>query len=286
MSIPRAYLSLTKPDVTFLVIMTTGAGVVLGSIGPVNFAILFHAVLGTTLISAGTSALNHFFERESDALMRRTAMRPLPTGVLTPNAAAQFGFGLVVLGAAYLYLLVNPLACILGVATTASYLGLYTPLKKRTTWATFVGAFPGAVPPLIGWVAVRGNLGIESWMLYAILFFWQFPHFLAIAWMYREDYSRAGILMLPVVDRTGDATYRQILAYAGALLPASLLPSVSGLAGSHYFFGAGVLGLSFLLVAVWSSRSRSNWSAKWLMHASIIYIPALLGLMIWDKVPH
>ncbi len=283
MAIPRAFLALTKPDVTFLVVLTTGAGAYLAFRGPADLALIAHAVLGTTLISAGTSALNHYLERDSDALMRRTTSRPLPARVLSPDTARLFGIGLAVAGAVYLLLLVNPLACLLGVSTCLAYLAFYTPLKKRTTWATLVGAFPGAVPPLIGWAAVRGSLGIEAWILYAILFLWQFPHFYSISWMYREDYARAGIQMLPVVDRSGEATYRRILAYTAALIPVSLLPSAAGLAGSRYLFGAIMLGLAFLLVGTWSARSKSNASAKWLMHASVIYIPALLGLMMLDK---
>lgn len=278
-----AYLVLTKPDVTFLVVLTTFAGFYLGARGAVDFLLMAHVIFGTTLIGAGSSALNQYLEREQDALMRRTARRPLPLGAVVPSEALLFGWGLAALGAAYLLLFVNSLACILGIVTCLTYLGAYTPLKKRTTWATFVGAFPGAVPPLIGWAAARNSLGLVAWILYAILFVWQFPHFFAIAWVYREDYARAGVRMISVDDPAGEATYRQILWYCAVLVPLSMLPSILGLTGILYFYGAMVLGLALLQVAVWSSRSRSNQSAKWLMHATVVYLPFLLGLMIYDK---
>jgi len=278
------YLSLTKPDVTFLVVMTTWAGYYMAATGPIHWLHLGHALLGTTMIGAGTSALNHYFERRSDAQMRRTANRPLPAGVLHPAEALAFGFMLVAGGTAYLGLAVNWLTSLLGVATCVSYLGAYTPLKKHTTLATFIGAFPGAVPPLMGWAAVRNSLSVEAWILYAILFVWQFPHFLAIAWMYREDYARAGIRMLPVVDHAGDATFRQILAYSAALIPASLLPAVAGMAGIAYFYLALLLGVLMMQVSLWAARTRTNQRAKWLMHATVIYIPLLLGLLMWQKI--
>lgn len=281
---PLAFVSLTKPDVTFLVVITAFAGFYMASAGALDYFLLANALVGTTLIGAGTSALNHYFERDSDARMRRTASRPLPMGVLRPQEALWFGAGLVVIAAVHLAVAVNWLTAALGVATCVSYLGAYTPLKKRTTLATFVGAFPGAVPPLMGWAAVRGELGLGAGALYLILFLWQFPHFLAIAWMYREDYARAGIRMLPVVERSGRATFSQILAYSAALVPAALLPSVLGMTGIPYFFGAIVLGLALLLVATWAARSKSNQRAKWLMHATVIYLPLLLGLMLWDKL--
>ena len=278
------YLELTKPDVSFLVIISTFAGYYLASGSPMDLWGLLHAVVGTTFVAGGTAALNHYFERDSDARMRRTAQRPLPLGLLRPAEALLFGAGLILGGSTYLLLLTNGLAALLAFATAVSYLGAYTPLKKRTTLATLVGAFPGAVPPLIGWAAARGSLSIEAWILYAILFLWQFPHFHAIAWMYREDYGRAGIQMLPVVDPKGIATFRQILWCTGALVPVSLLPAVVGLAGVRYFFGSVVLGLAFMQVAIWSSREKTNTRAKWLMHASVAYLPLLFGLMLFDKL--
>jgi heme o synthase len=279
-----AYLTLTKPDVSLLVLMTTAAGYYMGAHGPVDWLRLAHTVFGTMLIAAGTAALNHYIERESDRYMRRTASRPLPSGQLQPLEALLFGVGLAVAGAADLWISSGWLASMLGVITCLSYLLAYTPLKKRTVWATFVGAFPGAVPPMIGWAAATGSLDRGAWLLFGILFLWQFPHFHAIAWMYRDDYSRAGILMLPVVDRDGTRTFRQIILTAVALIAMSLLPSMLGLAGVLYFFGALVVSTALLQVCLWAASSKSNVRAKWLMHATVLHIPLLLGLMMYDKV--
>ena len=279
-----AYVALTKPDVSLLVLMTTGAGFYMGSRGPVDWLRLAHTVFGTMLIAAGTAALNHYIERESDRYMRRTASRPLPSGVLKPNEALVFGVGLAVAGAADLWVAGGALASFLGVLTCVSYLLAYTPLKKRTVWATFVGAFPGAVPPMIGWAAATGSLDRGAWVLFAILFLWQFPHFHAIAWMCRDDYSRAGILMLPVVDRDGTRTFRQIILTSIGLIGVGLLPSLLGLTGVLYFFGALVVSTGLLQVCLWAASSKSNVRAKWLMHATVLHIPLLLGLMMYDKV--
>jgi protoheme IX farnesyltransferase len=280
---PALYLALTKPDVSFLVVMTTVAGYALGTHGPLDWLRMAHTVFGTTLIAAGTSALNHYIERDTDALMRRTASRPLPSGQLQPREALWFGASLIVVGTLYLALATNPLATLLGIFTSVSYLCAYTPLKSRTTLATMVGAFPGAVPPLIGWAAARGSISVDAWILYAVLFLWQFPHFDAIAWMYREDYARAGIKMLPVVDREGKRTFREILWTAALLVPVSLLPAVTGLAGARYFFGALVLGMMLVEVCLWAAAAKSNVRAKWLMHATVLHLPLLLGLLIYDK---
>jgi heme o synthase len=281
----NAYIALTKPDVSFLVLMTTAAGYVMGARGPLNWLHLTQTVFATLLIAAGTATLNHYVERESDRHMRRTASRPLPSGQLQPREALWFGLVLCAGGAADLYLTAGLLASALGVVTCLSYLLAYTPLKKRTVWATFVGAFPGAVPPMIGWVAATGSLDRGAWLLFAILFLWQFPHFHAIAWMYREDYARAGIQMLPVVDREGTRTFRQIILTAVALVGVSLLPAVTGLAGARYFFGALVVSTALVQVCLWAARAKTNVRAKWLMHATVLHIPLLLGLMIFDKVP-
>jgi protoheme IX farnesyltransferase len=280
----HAYVVLTKPDVSFLVLITTAAGYYMGARGPVNWLHLIHTVFGTMLIAAGTAALNHYIERDSDRLMRRTAARPLPSGVMKPQAALAFGTALSVAGAVYLYFAAGALAAGLGVLTCLSYLLAYTPLKKRTVWATFVGAFPGAVPPMIGWVAASGRLDLGAWLLFAILFLWQFPHFHAIAWMYREDYARAGILMLPVVDQEGTRTFRQILVTAAALVGVSLLPAIAGIAGVFYFFGALGLSVALLQVCLWAASAKTNVRAKWLMHATVLHIPLLLGLMVYDKI--
>ena len=281
----NAYIALTKPDVSLLVLITTAAGYYMGARGAVNWLQMMHAVLGTGLIAAGTAALNHYMERGSDRCMRRTAGRPLPSGVLRPWEALTFGLALCVGGALYLYFASGWLAATVGSAACISYLLAYTPLKKRTVWATFVGAFPGAAPPMIGWVAASGSLDRGAWLLFAILFLWQFPHFYAISWMYREDYARAGILMLPVVDREGKRTFRQILLTAAALIGVSLLPSALGITGKLYFFGALALCVLLLQVCWWAARAKTNARAKWLMHATVLHIPLLFGLMVYDKLP-
>src|SRR5580704_10153658 len=250
-----AYVTLTKPDVSFLVLMTTGAGYYMGARGPIGWLHMIHVIVATMMIAAGTAAPNHYIERESDRYMRRTASRPLPTGVLTPTEALRFGIVLSLAGAIDLYLTAGFWPCFLGVFTCLSYLLAYTPLKKRTVWATFIGAIPGAVPPMIGWTAATGKVDAGAWLLFVILFVWQFPHFHAIAWMYREDYARAGILMLPVVDPKGTRTFRQIILYAIALVAVSLLPALMGLAGILYFFGALVTSTAMVQVCLWAASS-------------------------------
>src|ERR1700723_3222555 len=246
---PWAYVVLTKPDVTFLVVITTVAGFYLGSRGPLDWPLLLNTLGGTLLVAGGPAALNQHIEREMDSQMRRTAARPLPSGLLQPRDVLVFGVGTIVIGTAWLLLAVNLLASAVALATSVLYLGLYTPLKTRTTLSTAVGAIPGALPPLIGWAAARGSLSLGAWVLFAILFFWQFPHFMSIAWIYREDYARAGIRMLPTVDRKGDATYRQIVCTSAILVWVSALPSVVGMAGMRYFFGALLLGMLLLQVS-------------------------------------
>lgn len=281
---PWAYVVLTKPDVTFLVVITTLAGFYLGSNGPIEWATLLSTVCATMLVAGGTAALNQYIEREQDAVMRRTAARPLPTGLLRPRDALIFGVAIIVVGAAWLALAANMLAALVALTTTVLYLGLYTPLKRLTPLSTAVGAIPGALPPLIGWAAAHGSLSLGGWILFAILFFWQFPHFMSIAWMYREDYARAGIKMLPVVDRDGNSTFRQIICTAAILVWVSALPAVIGMAGIGYFFFALVLGMILLQVSLWANRSRTNVRAKWLMHATVVHIPLLLICLVLDKL--
>jgi protoheme IX farnesyltransferase len=249
-----------------------------------EWARLMNTLCGTLLVAGGTAALNQYVERHMDSVMRRTASRPLPLGILQPKEVLLFGVATIIAGAIWLALAVNALAASIALVTSVSYLGAYTPLKTRTTLATAVGAIPGALPPLIGWAAASGTLSAGAWILFAILFFWQFPHFMAIAWMYREDYGRAGILMLPVVDRSGDRTFRLIIATSAILIPVSVLPAVLGMATINYFYGALILGLLLLLVSYWANRVRTNVRAKWLMHATVAHIPLLLGWMILDKV--
>ena len=281
---PWAYVVLTKPDVTFLVVITTIAGFYLGSNGPIDWVLMLHTLAGTLLVACGTAAMNQYVERKMDAMMRRTASRPLPSGLLRPKEVLFFGLSTIVAGAAWLALLVNGLAALVALVTSVLYLGLYTPLKTRTTLSTAVGAIPGALPPLIGWAAARGSLSLGGWVLFAILFFWQFPHFMAIAWMYREDYARAGIRMLPVVDRKGDSTFRQIIWTSAVLVWVSALPAVVGMAGKYYFFGALILGMILLQVGLWANRTRTNVRAKWLMHATVAHIPLLLAWLIVDRL--
>ena len=277
------YVELTKPEVNFLVVFTTAAGFYLGAQGAWKVLLLLHTVTGTALVAAGTATLNEFMERDADARMRRTANRPLPAGRVAPREAFWFGVALAAGGVFQLALLVNFLSSLLAFLTMTSYLFLYTPLKKKTTWCTVAGAFSGAMPPVIGWAGARGDLSLEAWILYAILFLWQFPHFLAIAWIYREDYARGGIRVLTVEDAQGRATFRQIVGCSLILVPVSLSPALLGMAGSLYFFGALVLGLVFLQCGVWAAMSRSKTQARRLVHASVIYIPLVYGLLMWDK---
>jgi protoheme IX farnesyltransferase len=278
-----AYLELTKPRITFLIVLTAAAGFALASRASIDYTGLVRAMVGIALLSSGIATINQYMERDLDALMRRTANRPLPSGKLLPWEALAFGVGLTVLAELYLAVLVNPLTAVLGLTVIAGYLFGYTPLKTRTSLSTMVGAFPGAVPPLIGWAAARGTVGLEAWVLFAILFLWQFPHFLAIAWMYREDYSRAGILMLPVVEPDGRVTAQQIVVYTVLLLPVSLLPTALGISGKAYLCGAVVLGLLFLCGSVRAAFSKSRQEARRLLLASVIYLPLLFILMVLDK---
>jgi heme o synthase len=279
-----AYITLTKPDVTFLVVITAVAGFYLGSRTSLDWPLLLHTLTATMFVAGGTAALNQYIERDLDATMRRTAARPIPAGILRPCEALVFGLGTVAIGCLWLALAVNRLSSSLALTTSLLYLSFYTPLKTRTSLATAIGAFPGALPPLIGWAAARGSLSREAWILFAILFCWQVPHFLSIAWMYREDYARAGIRMLPVVDPSGDRTFRQIVTMSAILVPVSLLPAVVGMASIHYFFVALVLGMLLLQVSLWAACRRTNARAKWLMHATVAHIPVLLGFMIFDKL--
>ena len=279
----NAYVELTKPRITFLIVLTSAAGFGLASRRGIDYLALVSALFGIALLSSGIATLNQYAERDLDGLMRRTAGRPLPSGRLLPWEALAFGAGLTIAAEVYLLLLVNPLSALLGLTVIAGYLFGYTPLKTRSSLSTVVGAFPGAVPPLIGWTAATGSLSIEGWVLFAILFLWQFPHFLAIAWMYREDYSRAGILMLPVVEPDGRVTAQQIVIYTLMLIPVSLLPTVLGISGRFYFFGAIVLGLLFLYSSIRAAFSMSRQQAKQLLLASVLYLPLLFILMVVNK---
>lgn len=278
-----AYLDLTKPRITFLIVLTSAAGFCLGAKGSLDYVRFTHAMLGIALLSSGIATLNQYMERELDGLMRRTMLRPLPSGKLAPVEALVFGVCLTVIAEVYLALLVNPLSALLGLTVIAGYLFMYTPLKTRTTLSTFVGAFPGAVPPLIGWTAASNEMTAGAWVLFAILFLWQFPHFLAIAWMYREDYKRAGIQMLPVVEPEGRITGQQIVAYTLMLIPVSLLPTLIGISGKLYFYGAIALGALFLVSSITAALSKSRQQARRLLLASVLYLPLLFGLMVLNQ---
>jgi len=279
------YWTLTKPEVNFLVLISTLVGFYLAAPGTMNAWLLFHTLMGTLLVASGTGTLNQYLERRTDAFMRRTANRPLPAGRLTRREALWFGIALSVAGGVELWMVANQLTSVLALATLGAYLVFYTPLKRQTPLCTLVGAFPGAMPPLIGWAAVRNGLSGEAWVLYAILFLWQFPHLLAIAWMYREDYARAGLQMLPRHDHDGRATVRQIIACTLALLPVSLIPAFTGHAGWVYLVGAGILGMGFLYYGARMAARRTNVLAKQLLMASIVYLPLVFALLMFDRRP-
>ena len=277
------YLALTKPRVTWLILLSTGIGYYFGQTGPFSAWLLLNCVLGTALIASGTATLNQWYERDADARMHRTAGRPLPAGRVRPLQAFLFGVALVLAGELELALAVNGLTAWLGLFTVASYLLLYTPMKQRSWWSTTVGAIPGAMPPLLGFAASRGELTAEAWVLFAIIFLWQFPHFYAIAWMYRDDYARAGIRMLPVVEPDGVSTSRQVLGFALALLPVSLLPVLTHMTGAWYLAAALPLGALFLASAAKLSRQRTALNARGVLRASVVYLPLLYLALVLDR---
>ena len=280
------YWALTKPEVNFLIVIATGAGFYLGC--PIHvdaFPLMpfVHTLLGTLLVASGAATLNQYIERRFDAQMRRTARRPLAAGRLDPSAALRFGVVLTFAGALYLAVALNSLASLLALFTVATYIGVYTPLKRKTPLCTLVGACSGAMPPLIGWAAASGRLSAEAWILCGILFLWQFPHVMAIAWMYREDYDRAGYLILPAVARRGRFMAWQSVLPAVALIPLSLMPTFLGDADRAYLIGAVLLSSGFAWYAAQLALRRSNAIARRLLFASIIYLPALLTLLMAQK---
>ncbi|HLH43160.1 MAG TPA: heme o synthase [Bryobacteraceae bacterium] len=279
-----SYIELTKPRITCFILMSTAIGFLFGAhLAPGwSWLRLFYTLLGTGLIASGTAALNQWYESEPDALMRRTKARPIPSGRLTPVRAFWFGVELSAAGFALLCLGVNVLTGLLALFTLASYLFVYTPLKRRSPISTTIGAIPGAMPPLIGYAASSGHLNFEAGILYAILFLWQFPHFYAIAWMYREDYARAGIRMLPVVEPNGDSTARRILWFSLALVPISLAPSFFSMAGNVYLFGALILGALILYAGFRVASQRTILRARQVLLASVVYLPLLYGLLVLD----
>jgi heme o synthase len=278
------YIDLTKPRITWLILMSTAVGYYFGHQGDWLLSALLHTLAGTGLVASGTAALNQWYERDADRRMRRTQMRPLPSGRLSAGQALWFGIVLAVMGGLELGFGVNWLASGFCVSTLLMYLFLYTPLKQKTWWSTTVGAFPGAMPPLIGYAAASNRLGAEAWVLFGILFLWQFPHFYAIALMYRDDYARAGIQMLPVVEPDGESTARQILLYSLVLIPISVLPKWMGMTGTLYMAGAIAMGVVFLYSGVRVSLDRTRARARRVLLASVVYLPVVYCLMVLDPV--
>jgi protoheme IX farnesyltransferase len=281
----QRFLELTKPRITVFILMSTGVGFLFGTRmgNPWTWLELVHALLGTFLIASGTAALNQWYEREGDALMRRTERRPIPSGRVTARDAFVFGTALSAAGFFELLLGVNALTALLALFTLASYLFVYTPLKRRSPISTTIGAVPGAMPPLIGYAAASGHLNYEAGILFAILFLWQFPHFYAIAWMYRDDYARAGIRMLPVVEPNMDSTAWRILWFSAALLVTSLVPSYFAMAGPYYLFGAVALGGLVMYTGLRAVQIRTLAQARRVLLASIVYLPLLYGLLALDS---
>ncbi len=278
----RHYVALTKPRLSsfaLVVVFLSGWMAAGGGANAAQHWVVWHAVLAAGLLAGGANALNMFMERDFDKLMRRTANRPIQRGLLTPREVLVFGVTCTVVGVLWLALATTPLAAMLGALTSVLYLGVYTPLKRRTTLNTHVGAIPGALPALIGWAAVAGRLDAPAWGLFWIVFFWQIPHFLAIAWMYRDDYAAGGYRMLPAVDRSGVISGRQAVLGALALLAVSILPALRHERGVFYIVGAVGLGAYFIYYALRFARQRDGVRARALMRASLLYLPLLLGLI-------
>jgi heme o synthase len=277
-----AYIELTKPRIALMLVLTSAAGFYLGADRGFNFALFANAMIGIALLAFGVATLNQFIERRTDKLMERTASRPLPTKKLTPTEALVFGISLTVVAEIYLAFLVNGLTAILGLVVIIGYVFLYTPLKTKTSASTAIGALPGALPPLMGFTAAANEITLGAWVLFAILFLWQFPHFLAIAWMYREQYAKAGILMLPVVEPEGKITARQIVIFTVLLLPVSFAPFFIGVAGWIYLIGAIVSGIWFLTASIQAARAKTNEKARKLLLVSVLYLPIIFALMVFD----
>jgi len=278
----RYYYTLTKPEVNLLILMTTSAGYYLASRGPFRIAGLMNTLVGTLLVASGTATLNQWMERVWDGKMRRTASRPLPSGRLNARGAFLFGILLSIAGGLYLAVAVNGLTAFLALSTLLSYLLIYTPLKRKTPLCTLLGAFPGAMPALIGWAGASANIEPRAWFLFAILFLWQFPHFLAIALMYREDYTRAGYKMLPRFDRDSRFTRAEIVAFTVILVVTTMLPLVDH-GGPIYLSGMFLAGVFLLYHVTKLARSSSTVMASRVLHASVIYLPIVLGMIVARK---
>jgi protoheme IX farnesyltransferase len=279
----RDYYILTKPEVNLLILMTTSAGYYMGGHGRLNWLGMIETVVGTLLVASGTATLNQYMERNYDSDMKRTAGRPLPSGRVSATEALIFGLALSVAGGLYLWFAVNPLTSLLAVSTLLSYLLIYTPLKRKTPLCTLLGAFPGAMPTLIGWAGAAASLNLQAWFLFAVLFLWQFPHFLAIALMYREDYERAGFRMLPRFDLDGHFTHAEIIGFTVLLLVTTFFPGFSLDYSLLYLVGMAASGAFFLYYGVKLVQSSSRASASHLLHASVIYLPVVLAVMMVFK---
>ena len=278
------FLALTKPRLNSLVIVTSGVGYVLGSTGRFDFFGFLHTLVGSALVAGGAAALNQVAERDIDQAMDRTRRRPMPTGRVNPGEARVFGLVLAAIGVLQLVLGANLLAAMVALATCVSYVAIYTPLKRRTQWATVVGAVPGALPVVIGWAAARGELGVEAWSLFGIVFLWQLPHFHALAWIYREDFRRAGLPLMAVVDPDGRRNARHALVYSLLLLPVSLTPTLIGLTGRFYAGAAFGFGVAFVILAKRFADEQSPTRARSLFVGSLVYLPLLWGLMVANSV--
>jgi len=280
-----AYFELTKPRITLLVVLTALVGYFMGS-GPVfSLVHLIHTLLGTAMVAGGASVLNQVVEREPDARMVRTQRRAIPCGRISPEQGLLFGSLLGLGGILDIAIFINAATALLAAATFALYVFVYTPLKRKTSLNTLVGAIPGALPPVGGWAAASGHVPLSAWSLFLIVFLWQIPHFLALAWLLREDYMRGGFRMLTVGDTTGVVTGRHIAISALALVPVSLAPSIIGISGATYFLGAFLLSAAYAAVSVWAAQRLSAMRARWLFLASVIYLPALLVVMLVDRLP-
>lgn len=279
----RDYVEMTKPRITFMVVLTTMAGFYMGAIGSMDIMLLMHTMIGTAIVVASANTLNQLWERQTDVLMERTRNRPLPAGRLDSREALASGIVLVVVGLLQLFIAVNTLTALLAFIAWVVYLLLYTPLKKRTSLSTLVGGVSGALPPMIGWAGARGALTVESTVLFLILFFWQLPHFLAIAWMYRDDYARAEFAMTAVADPDGSRTARQIIIYSLALVLVSLMPTLLGLTGRVYFAGTLLLCIMFVSFGIHMAVRKTTVAARHLLRASLVFLPVLFLLMAFDK---
>jgi protoheme IX farnesyltransferase len=278
-----AYVVLTKPRIALMLVITAAAGFYLGTANRFDWLLFLNSMISIALLAFGVATLNQYLERDTDLLMKRTAIRPLPSGKLSSAQALVFGILLCFAAEIYLAVFVNFLTAILGLTVIVGYVLLYTPLKTRTTLSTLIGAFPGAMPPLMGWTAAANEVSLGAWALFWTLFLWQFPHFLAIAWMYRHEYKRAGILMLPVVEPAGKITAKQIVIFAVLTLLISLAPFFLGLAGLFYLIGAALLGAWFLFAGIDFARTKSDEKARRLLKVSVMYLPLLFGLMVLNK---